>query len=108
MWSEEGDLSYDQCPKPKLGKGWKIIDKKNHLATWTQYWPNGKKRVVSTWRYWTTPRDGKHVLTGRIAHGPARHYDEQGHLTAEYNFIEGALDGIDEIEARRREEAAKQ
>lgn len=93
VWSEAGDLSYDTCPKPTFDKGWKVIDKKNHLAVWTQYWPNGKKRVESTWRYWTTPRDGKRNLVGRIAQGPARHYDEQGQLIEEYQFENGLLVG---------------
>ena len=95
FWSAEGDLTADTFAPDCLGEGW-TVDPASHTAVWTQYWPNGKKRVESTWNIWATPRDGHRPLCGRIAEGPARHYDEQGRLVAEYMFHEGVLmDGVD-------------
>ena len=90
FWSAEGDLTADTFAPYNLGEGW-TVDTASHTAVWTQYWPNGQKRVESTWNIWPTPRDGHRPLCGRIAEGPARHYDEQGHLVREYMFHEGVL-----------------
>ena len=90
FWSAEGDLTADTFRPENLGEGWKV-DVTTHTAVWTQYWPNGQKRVESTWDIFTTPRDGHHPLCGRIAEGPARHYDEQGQLVGEYWFHKGVL-----------------
>lgn len=98
IWSEEGDLTSDKFSPKHLGEGWKV-DKKARTATWTQYWPNGKKRVESSWNLWPTPRDGQRPLSGRVAEGPARHYDQNGNLTAEYNFHKGVLEGTEQINA---------
>ena len=64
---------------------------KSHRGTWTHYWPNGQKRIVSEWNLHPTPRDLKTPLTGCVADGPARHYDRQGRLTATYHFKNGLL-----------------
>lgn len=90
FWSAEGDLTADTFAPYNLGEGW-TVDTASHTAVWTQYWPNGQKRVESTWNIWPTPRDGHRPLCGRIAEGPARHYDEQGHLVREYMFHKGVL-----------------
>ena len=90
--SSEGDLSAECYDASDLGEGW-TVDPATHTAVWTQYWPNGQKRVESTWSIWTKPRDGERPLCGRVAEGPARHYDEQGRLVAEYLFHEGLLVG---------------
>ena len=81
LWSDEGDLTLSPA------------DDEPRTEVWTQYWPNGKKRVESTWLRWAKPRDGQRLLRGHIADGPARHYDEQGNLTAEYVFHNGVLEG---------------
>lgn len=94
FWSAAGDLTADTYSPDNLGEGWKV-DPATHTAVWTQYWPNGKKRVESTWDIWTTPRDGHRPLCGRIAEGPARHYNEQGQLVAEYMFHKGVLVGTE-------------
>ena len=90
FWSAEGDLTADTFAPYNLGEGW-TVDTASHTAVWTQYWPNGQKHMESTWNIWPTPRDGHRPLCGRIAEGPARHYDEQGHLVREYMFHEGVL-----------------
>ena len=90
FWSAEGDLTAETFAPYNLGDGW-TVDTASHTAVWTQYWPNGQKRVESTWNIWPTPRDGHRPLCGRIAEGPARHYDEQGQLVREYMFHKGVL-----------------
>ena len=67
---------------------------KTHRGTWTHYWPNGQKRIVSEWNLHPTPRDLKTPLTGCVADGITRHYDELGHLTATYHFKNGLLQDI--------------
>ena len=66
-------------------------DLKTHRGTWTHYWPNGQKRIVSEWNLRPTPRDLNQPLTGCVADGITRHYDEQGKLTATYHFKNGIL-----------------
>ena len=66
-------------------------DLKTHRGTWTHYWPNGQKRIVSEWNLRPTPRDLNQPLTGCVADGITRHYNEQGRLTATYHFKNGIL-----------------
>ena len=66
---------------------------KTHRGTWTHYWPNGRKRIVSEWNLRPTPRDLNQPLTGCVADGFTRHYDEQGRLTSIYHFKDGQLLG---------------
>jgi len=81
VWSDLGDLT----DAPAQGE--------KTTEVWTQYWPNGEKRVESTWKVWATPRDGRRVIRGHIADGPARHYDQRGNLLSEYMFHDGVLEG---------------
>ena len=64
---------------------------KSHRGTWTHYWPNGRKRIVSEWNLRPTPRDLDIQLTGCVADGITRHYDQQGRLMATYHFKNGLL-----------------
>lgn len=64
---------------------------KTHRGTWTHYWPNGQKRIVSEWNLRPTPRDLDTPLTGCVADGITCHYNEQGRLTATYHFKNGLL-----------------
>lgn len=66
-------------------------NRKTHRGTWTHYWPNGQKRIVSEWNLRPTPRDLNQPLTGCVADGITRHYDEQGRQTATYHFKNGIL-----------------
>lgn len=52
---------------------------------------NGQKRIVSEWNLRPIPRDLNQPLTGCVADGITRHYDEQGRLTATYHFKNGIL-----------------
>ena len=71
-------------------------NQKTHRGTWTHYWPNGQKRIVSEWNLRPTPRDLNQPLTGCVADGITRHYDQQGRLSATYNFKNGLLqDDVD-------------
>lgn len=81
IWSDLGDLTAAPVPNEPT------------TEVWTQYWPNGQKRVESTWKIWAKPRDGQILLRGHIADGPARHFDPQGNLITEYMFHDGLLEG---------------
>jgi len=66
-------------------------DVKKHVSIWTHYWPDGRKRIESTWD--TNPRaqDVKREFPGFVADGPARHWNASGKLTDSYEFADGAL-----------------
>ena len=78
FWNEDGSKRWI----------WKR-DLKKQVGTWTQYWPNGKKKVTSTWDIKPVPRDLNRPFNGNVANGPATHYDEQGKVTATYMFVNG-------------------
>ncbi|MCH5312294.1 MAG: exo-alpha-sialidase [Prevotella sp.] len=71
---------------------------KTHRGTWTHYWANGRKRIVSEWNLRPMPRDLNQPLTGCVADGITRHYDENGKLTATYHFKDGLLQGDNKVE----------
>ncbi|MHC4498411.1 MAG: exo-alpha-sialidase, partial [Planctomycetota bacterium] len=58
---------------------WSWQHETDGTSVWTQYWPNGLKRVESTWR------DG-----GMVAHGPTYHWKRCGVAEAAWNFIDGS------------------
>lgn len=61
-----------------------------NTGVWTQYWPNGNKKVVSHWVLCKPTRDGGFSLLSYTAHGPATHYAEDGKtVVKEYEFIDG-------------------
>ena len=66
-------------------------DLKKNRGIWTHYWPNGKKKVESTWNIRPEARDLKRNFFGYVADGPSRHWDENGNLVATYNFVKGDL-----------------
>ncbi|MFO1487886.1 MAG: exo-alpha-sialidase [Verrucomicrobiota bacterium] len=66
-------------------------DLKRHQSVWTQYWPNGRKKLQSTWNTLPTARDLNHTFFGLVADGPSRHWREDGRLTEEWMFINGTL-----------------
>ncbi|MDO4818923.1 MAG: hypothetical protein Q3994_00920 [Prevotella sp.] len=82
FWREDGTLRWT----------WKR-DLKKGIGIWTQYYPNGKKRVQSTWNINPTARDrSDHHYSGYVAEGSARHWDEKGHLTHTYMFHNGVTE----------------
>jgi len=64
---------------------------KQNVSTWTHYWPNGQKRVESTWDTHPEARDLKRQFIGYVADGPAKHWDAGGRLTDSYQFADGVL-----------------
>lgn len=66
-------------------------DLDTNVGVWTRFWPNGAKKVQSTWDLLPTARDRDRKYIGYVAEGPATHWDEQGKVTAEYVFEGGAL-----------------
>ena len=69
---------------------WKY-DLKRNRATWTQYWPNGKKKSESNWNTQPAARDLNRVFSGRVAEGPAKLWNEDGSLKFSGNFSNGLL-----------------
>lgn len=67
--------------------------RKDGVGVWTQYWPNGQKKVQSTWNLCPEPRDlpGRSFPGGYVADGPATHWNEQGQQVASYDFVDGVL-----------------
>jgi len=65
-------------------------DLANNISTWTHWWPNGQKRLESPWNTNPTARDlpGRH-FRGLVAHGTARHWNENGRQVGTYTFHNG-------------------
>jgi len=68
---------------------------KNHIGVWTQYWPNGQKRIQSFWETRPSVRNLNRAFFGFVADGPARQWDENGKLLHEYMFNYGLFVGED-------------
>jgi hypothetical protein len=66
-------------------------DLKNNRSVWTQYWPNGKKKMESTWNTKPQARDLKRSFFGLVADGPAQQWSEDGALKFSGNFANGLL-----------------
>jgi len=58
-------------------KKWAWDHGKDGKASWTQYWPNGDKRVESHW-------------AGVKADGAAKRWDRSGHIISDVMFRAGA------------------
>lgn len=67
-------------------------DLKNNRSAWTHYWPNGRKRVESTWNTRPTARDLDRQFFGLVADGPVRQWNEDGSPAGNYYFTNGILD----------------
>lgn len=79
-WSEDGTVKWT----------WQR-DLKTKRGVWTQFWPDGKKKVESTWNLQPEARDLKREFYGYVADGPAHHWNEEGTLTQSYEFENGKL-----------------
>lgn len=71
---------------------WTHNPRKN-TSVWTHYWPKGRKRLQSTWNTHPPARDLARNFRGFVAHGLAKHWNEQGKLTEVYQFASGELVG---------------
>lgn len=65
---------------------------KTHRGIWTQYWPNGRERLVSEWNLKSVPRDLQRIFTGCVADGQTIHFDINGNTTDVYHFKDGKLE----------------
>lgn len=70
--------------------GWSHDLEHNHSA-WTQYWPDGKKKLESTWNTRPQARDLKRNFFGLVADGPVRQWDANGTLIFSGRFVDGLL-----------------
>ena len=68
-------------------------DLKNGRAVWTQYWPNEKKKLQSTWNTKPEARDLKHSFFGLVADGPVTQWNADGRRAQLYRFSNGTFDG---------------
>ena len=68
-------------------------DLKNNTAVWTQFWPNGQKKIQSTWNTKPTARDLNRNFFGFVAAGPVFQWDENGEPMHAYNFTNGTFTG---------------
>ncbi len=66
-------------------------DLKNNRSVWTQFWPNGKKKMESTWNTRPEARDLKRNFFGLVADGPAWQWNEDGSVKFSGNFSSGLL-----------------
>jgi hypothetical protein len=66
-------------------------DIEKNVGVWTHYWPNGNKKLESSWNLKPKPRDLKRNFLGYVADGPALHYNEKGVLINSYYFINGVI-----------------
>ena len=80
FWSPEGVKLW----------GW-LHDLKHNRSVWTQYWPNGRKKIESTWNTQSEARDLKRSFFGLVADGPAKRWNEAGALEFSGNFSNGLL-----------------
>jgi hypothetical protein len=68
-------------------------DLRNNSATWTQYWPNGRKKVKSTWNTKPVARDLNRTFFGFVADGPVFHWADNGKAAMVDNFTNGIFTG---------------
>lgn len=66
-------------------------DLKTNRGTWTHYWENGNKKIVSEWDIYPQMRDRDYRFFGYVADGDACHYDKKGKLTNTYHFDHGVI-----------------
>ena len=80
FWEENGVLRWQ----------WER-NQKTHKGIWTQYWPNGNKKLKSEWNLQPTPRDLNRPFIGCNAQGETTHYNTYGDLIRKYHFSNGIL-----------------
>jgi hypothetical protein len=73
-------------------------DLNNNTAVWIQYWPNGRKKIQSTWNTNPQARDLDRRFFGRVANGPSFQWNEKGQLISTANFTNGSFTGETQTE----------
>jgi hypothetical protein len=66
-------------------------DLQTNRGVWTQYWPNGEKKIQSTWNLNPQARDLKRNFFGYVADGPAQQWDESGKTISSSRFVNGTF-----------------
>lgn len=66
-------------------------DLKSNRSVWTQFWPNGRKKIQSAWSTRPWARDLRRSFCGWVADGPARQWNEDGSLKSSVIFADGML-----------------
>ena len=79
FWSPSGD------------KIWTWVRHSNNTGVWTQFWPNGHKKIQSTWNTKPEVRDFNRSFFGLVADGPVKQWNEDGSLKFSGNFSKGLL-----------------
>jgi hypothetical protein len=78
---------------PEGKKIWRWThDLKNNRGVWTHYWPNGRKRIESTWNTKPEARDLQRSFFGLVAEGLVNEWNENGTPARTYSFTKGILD----------------
>ncbi|MDE3067142.1 MAG: exo-alpha-sialidase [Verrucomicrobiota bacterium] len=68
-------------------------DLKAHRSVWIHYWPNGRKRIESTWDTRPRARDLDRSFFGLVANGPVYQWKEDGQPVFAGDFANGAFVG---------------
>jgi antitoxin component YwqK of YwqJK toxin-antitoxin module len=79
---------------PNGGKLWSWEnDLKHHTGVWIHYWPNGRKKVESTWNTRPHARDLGRSFFGLVANGPFYQWNENGRPARAGWFANGIYAG---------------
>ena len=78
FWSENGKVLWT----------WQH-DLTANVATWTQFWPDGRRKNESTWNTYPQARDLKRHFIGLIADGPAKQWNADGTPGLSGEFVNG-------------------
>jgi hypothetical protein len=81
-------------------------DSERNTSTWVQYWNNGRKRIESSWKVYSSDSERepsparsalqhqiKRPFFGLVANGPAYHWHQDGTPAATFNFTNGTFAG---------------
>lgn len=77
-WADGVRVGRESCWDAQGRLRWEWEHRADGTSVWTQFRPDGSKRLQSTWR-------GKHC------HGPAREWDRAGRIVAEHEFRDGVM-----------------
>lgn len=80
------------APNGKLLWQWQHDLEKNR-SVWTQFWPNGRKKLRSTWNTKPVARDLDRSFFGFVADGLMSRWNEDGKLDFKAGFVNGAFGG---------------
>jgi hypothetical protein len=66
-------------------------DLEHNRGVWTQFWPNGQKKVESAWSTKPMARETKRSFFGLVADGPVHQWNEDGSTKYAGSFSNGLL-----------------